>query len=30
MADKTLQGVTCIRLDASIVICHSSALATRS
>ena len=23
MAGKTLQGVTCIRLDASIVICHS-------
>jgi hypothetical protein len=30
VADKTLEGVICIRLDASVVACHSSALATRS
>ena len=28
VADKTLNGVTCIRLDASVVACHSPALAT--
>ena len=30
VADKMLNGVTCIRLDASVVTCHSPALATRS
>jgi hypothetical protein len=30
VADKVLEGVTCIRLDASVVTCHSPALATRS
>jgi hypothetical protein len=30
VADRVLAGVTCIRLDASIVICHSPALATGS
>jgi hypothetical protein len=30
VADKVLEGVVCIRLDASVVACHSSALATRS
>ena len=30
VADKTLGGVTCIRLDASVVTCHSPALGTRS
>ena len=29
-ADKMLAGVTCIRLDASVVTCHSPALGTRS
>ena len=29
-ADKVLEGVTCIRLDASVVPAHSPALATRS
>jgi hypothetical protein len=29
-ADKTLDGVTCIRLDASVVTAHSPALAARS
>ena len=28
VAGKTLDGVTCIRLDASVVACHSPALAT--
>jgi hypothetical protein len=30
VADKTLGGVTCIRLDASVVACHRPALGTRS
>jgi hypothetical protein len=30
VADKVLEGVTCIRLDASVVPAHSPALATRS
>ncbi len=30
VADRVLDGVTCIRLDASVVTCHSSALGTRS
>jgi len=30
VADKVLEGVTCLRLDASVVACHSPALATRS
>ncbi len=30
IADKVLNGVTCIRLDASVVTCHSPALGTRS
>jgi hypothetical protein len=30
IADKVLEGVTCLRLDATVVACHSSALATRS
>ncbi len=30
VADKTLEGVTCVRLDASVVACHSPALGTRS
>ena len=30
VADKVLAGVTCLRLDASVVTCHSPALATRS
>jgi Transposase DDE domain group 1 len=30
VADKMLDGVTCIRLDASVVTCHRPALGTRS
>jgi hypothetical protein len=30
LADKTLEGVTCIRLDATVTFAHSPALATRS
>jgi hypothetical protein len=30
VADKVLGGVICIRLDASVVTCHSPALATGS
>ena len=30
IADKVLEGVTCIRLDASVVPCHSPALGIRS
>ena len=30
VADKMLDGVTCIRLDASVVTCHSPVLGTRS
>jgi hypothetical protein len=30
IADKTLDGVTCIRLDASVVTCHRPALGTGS
>jgi hypothetical protein len=30
IADKVLDGVTCIRLDASVVTCHSPALGIRS
>jgi hypothetical protein len=30
LADRTLEGVTCIRLDATVVTAHSSALGTRS
>jgi hypothetical protein len=30
VADKTLQGVTCIRIDATVTPAHSPALATRS
>ena len=30
VADKVLEDVTCIRLDASVVTCHRPALATRS
>jgi len=30
IADKVLDGVTCLRLDASVVTCHSPALGTRS
>ena len=30
VADKMLDGVTCLRLDASVVACHSPALGTRS
>jgi hypothetical protein len=30
IADKVLEGVTCLRLDATVVTCHSPALATRS
>jgi hypothetical protein len=30
IGDRVLEGVTCIRLDASVVACHSSALGTRS
>jgi hypothetical protein len=30
VADKVLEGVTCLRLDASVVACHSPALGTRS
>jgi hypothetical protein len=30
VADKVLDGVTCIRLDASVVACHRPALGTRS
>jgi hypothetical protein len=30
VADKTLDGVTCLRLDASVVTCHRPALGTRS
>jgi len=29
LADRMLDGVTCIRLDASVVTCHSPALGTR-
>jgi hypothetical protein len=29
VADKVLDGVTCIRLDATVVTCHSPALGTR-
>jgi hypothetical protein len=30
VADKVLEGVICLRLDASVVPCHSPALGTRS
>src|SRR5262249_1739884 len=30
IADQVLEGVICLRLDASVVPCHSPALATRS
>jgi hypothetical protein len=30
VADKVIEGVTCIRLDASVVTCHRPALGTRS
>ena len=30
LADRTLEGVTCIRLDATVTFAHSPALATRS
>jgi hypothetical protein len=30
VADKTLQGVTCIRIDATVTPAHSPALATPS
>ena len=30
VADRVLEGVTCIRLDASVVTCHSPALGIRS
>jgi hypothetical protein len=30
LADRTLDGVTCIRLDATVTFAHSSALGTRS
>jgi hypothetical protein len=29
IADRVLEGVTCIRLDACVVTCHSPALGTR-
>ncbi len=30
VADKTLQGVTCVRIDATVAFAHSPALGTRS
>jgi hypothetical protein len=30
LADRTLDGVVCIRLDATVTVAHSPALGTRS